>query len=164
MLRFASRLAVSLVLFVVTISIAGEFANGLASLLMYAGSPLLSEWNSEHQAWRAFVVGIVAGLAPATLLFSAFLWFAREDNPDTPRARRFLMNLNIEPLQPWTWLFASPLFLLVILRWTEWRSHFSNVFESSSPYSFSSFVEYWNSVLSTVDPRSKVYVSDWFRL
>jgi MFS family permease len=161
MQRLIPRSILALVLYFITISLAGKLFVGLAYLLLRAGSPLIWDWMQSHYGWRALIVGILAGIAPASLLLTVFLLFAQSENPVGKRINRFLAELDLDSVQPWIWLFFSPLLILIMQGWIRSQGLGSSVFDSSSQYSISSFVEYWNSELKYMDPQSHLYAADW---
>jgi hypothetical protein len=161
MRRIVLRSILTLVLFFITVSLANELLKGVAYLLMQAGSTTLRDWYQGHFAWRALTVGILAGLSPANLCFSVFLWFPSKENPDAPRKSRFLNQLNVVSAQRWTWVFFTPALILILRGWIESQSRNSSVLDVTSHYSLSSFIAYWNAELEYMDPRSHLYANDW---
>jgi len=161
MQRLILRSILNLALFILTLSLASRLMAGISYLLLQAGSPVLRDWIQSHFAWRALVLGILAGISPASLCFRGFLWFAPDDNPDAPRISRFFFGLNVDAVQQWTVLFFSPLLIKICLGWVRQRSQGSSVLIPGNHYSIASFVEYWNDELSYADIRSHLSSAGW---
>jgi len=160
-LRLLKRLIALLLVFGITIAFADLVLNIVEYFQFVSGWPLSSQWNLQHSAWHVFLLGFLAGLLSASRLFAVFLFFNPPNDPALPGARRFFANLNLNPLQPWIWLAVIPLLFLIVSQWTESLSHAPKVSVSTSPYTISSFVQFWNADLQPADPLSPTYVSDW---
>jgi hypothetical protein len=150
MQRWFLRTLLSLILFTVTVMIAGRFVSGAAYLLLRAGSPMLHDWLQTHFAWRAFVVGVTAGIFPATLLPAIFGWFAPKDNSLASEITPFLANLDLERFKRWVWIFFSPLFTLGFVRWTS-QLPSASVFETHTRYTLASLIDYFTTSTDCVN-------------
>jgi hypothetical protein len=127
----------------ISIGVVGRIANGLAYLLSKIGSPELWQALHTHLFARALAVGLLAGLVPLQT------WIAATGVLN-PKDVRVIRRLNPDRLKPWTFVFLSPVLLLVLgnwtLHWIENSGRYESVFRTSSPYHVS---ELFKGFLST---------------
>jgi hypothetical protein len=141
MWRRTLPIPLNLVLYFLTVPLAAQCANGVSYLFLKAGSPVPWMWLQTHLLMRGFLVGVFAGLLPAKAMRSIFGWFRPVEMP-------LLQDLDIDKLRRWTWLIFAPLLLFDVEQWRREQSLYSSVFAAGSPYTVSSFLNYF---LTTTD-------------
>ena len=107
MLRWAIRVYVSFVLFVVFVFGAVVGLKELVRLLAYASFPWVGEWFSTHTLLTASIAGLLAGQVPVDSRLTGEGWFRTKEGNN-------FEGLKLDALRPWTWLIVTPISVLAV--------------------------------------------------
>jgi hypothetical protein len=145
-----SRTILNLFFFIVTEQLVSQLWNAVEYLLLKAGSPVLRDWDKTHFGTRAFFVGILAGLLNFRTILATFGWLQKA-------GISVLASIDLERSKRWTWVFFSPLFVMIVMRWFAIQGHSASIFDQKSPYTLTSLFNYFASLTDCVNS------GDWIR-
>lgn len=108
MWRWIIRTYVSLVVFVVLMFVEVVGINEVSHLLAITGFSWPLELIRTHLLLTALLAGVLAGQVPVDSRLTGKNWFRSKDG-------KSFEGFKLEELRPWTWLFISAIFLLVVV-------------------------------------------------
>ena len=137
MWRGILQVAISFVIYLLSVWIVSSTADTLANLMAKIGSPELWVFLRQHFLGQSIAVGFLAGLIPLRLFLSVSGYF----RPDVPE---FFKKLDLEEMKRWIVVLVSPIAFLVLAQWMhDWsamRSRTASVQDGLSMH-FSEMVE-----------------------